>query len=250
MAEVNQDLIRIWEREGTSSTVDTPLGDWVYSTNIHYSTPQLETTITVDKDKTGIHPRLYFKYLKSKLNFVESQFLKRRMKQLEKLVDEYAKLGQEALSEWCVKQFLVISKESAILACGLNKFITQEHVDKFRYKLRGTSLKITPLKNFARPLPKRVADKVKKCMEKKLFDRYEIFHLDDKAVKPTEKERIERERDPIIFGRIEYSERYYFIADWEDELDDLKLEDIIKKLSLKKDQIVLKNRLSQEDLKK
>ena len=130
-------------------------------------------------------------------------------------------------------EYMIICRESAILACGFKLFITEEHVERFRYKLK-TPLKITPLKNFVRIIPKDVVKKTKKCMEKKLFDEYVIFHLDDRSSQDTEKEKAEKRKDPIIFGKVQYSEKYYFIADWEDEFDTLTLKDVIKKLSLKK----------------
>lgn len=213
---------------------------WSTVSDAKVDTPNVRMGGSVKKNETGIHPRLYFKFIKHKLSIIEFRAFKSRMRKLEKMVDEYAEGGQEALSEECLKQYLIIAKESAMLACGIKLFITTEIVDKFRYKLRGCSLKITPLKNFGRVIPKKVVKKIKRCMEKKLFDGYEIFHLDDKAVKDTEKEREEKRRDPIVFGRILYSDKYYFIADWEDEFDKLRLEDIIRRLSLKKEKISIK----------
>src|SRR5208283_5848223 len=89
-----------------------------------------------------------------------------------------------------------------------------------------------------RVMPKHVILKLKKCHEKKLFDKYVIFHLDTRgksSIVETQKQKVERERDPILFGQInEAPDRYYFIADWIDELDDLRFNDIIKALSLDK----------------
>ena len=235
--------------EGTTNNI------YQVQSNASWSTPQFSANIMMNSDPiNGIHPRLYFKYLKSKLNVIENRKLKQRLKQLEKMADDYVKSGQEALSDECIKQFLIITRESAILACGLNLFLIQEHIEKFRYKIKGIPLKITELKNFARPLPKNIVKKVKKCIEKKLFDTYWVLHLDNKAIKDTEKERIKkkeaREKDPILVGRIEYSDKHYFIGDWEDEFDDLRLNDIIKKLSLKRKNITLKQKIEKIKSKK
>ena len=94
--------------------------------------------------------------------------------------------------------------------------------------------------SFSQGLPRSVSNKD----AKKLFNDYVIFHLDNKAVKETEKQRIEREKDPVIFGRIEYSDKYYFIADWEDELDDLRLKDLIKQLSFSRKDLTLKQKVT------
>lgn len=213
--------------------------DYTVSYAWEAATPHVEVEGSVKTNAKGIHPRLYFKYLKSKLSMLEQRTFKQRMEKLEKLVDEFTKTGQEAMSESCIKQFLTLSREAAIYACGFKKFITDEHVDKFRYAMRNCSLQITPLKNFARVLPKKVAALARGCIEKKLFDDYVVFHLDNKGHKETEKERIERKRDPILFGKLENSEKLYYIIDWEDSEDDLRFSDIVEKLALKGEDITL-----------
>ena len=236
MAESGTDLGKYYGQ--ASSTIS-----WQNTTTGNFDTPHFSGRIkmTRDSEKGKIHPRLYFKYLKSKLSPMETHRLKKRMRKLEEMVDEYAQVGQEALSDECLKQYIVISRESAIMACGIKIFVSQENVNKFRYDLKNATLKITPLKNFARLLPKRVATKTKKCIEKNLFDDYVVFHLDDKSALDTAKEKEEKRRDPILFGKIQYSDKHYFIADWEDEYDSLTLDKIIKKLSLKKRNMTLKS---------
>jgi len=221
---------------GTDTSVSSTY-TWAATTN------HVEASGEVKKDSTGIHPKLYFKYLKSKLTRLEQKTFKGRMEKLEKLVDEFTATGQEAMTDNCIRQFVVLTKEAAVYACGFTKFLTEEHVNKFRYDLRKCSLKVTPLKNFARVLPKQVAKIAKKCIEKKLFDDYVIFHLDNKSHAETEEERIERERDPILFGKIDGSSKYYFIIDWEDELCDLRFSDIVKNLALKGKDITLEKKL-------
>ena len=227
---------------GTASSTNSTL-TW------SYDTPHVEVDGMVKRDSKGIHPRLYFKYLKSKLSQLEERTFKARMKELERLADEFTATGQEALSDNCIKQFLVLSREAAIYACGFTQYITQEHADKFRYNLKKCKLQITPLKNFSRVLPKKVANLAKKCIEKKLFDDYVIFHLDKKAHTETESERIERKKDPILFGKLEGSDKLYHIISWEDELCDLKFSDIVKNLSLKGSDITLEKKIkfSKED---
>lgn len=213
--------------------------DYTVSYAWEAATPHVEVEGKVKTNTKGIHPTLYFKYLKSKLSLLENKTFKSRMEKLEKLVDDFTRTGQEAMSESCIKQFLTLSREAAAYACGFKKFITDEHVDKFRYAMKGCTLQITPLKNFARVLPKKVAALARTCIEKKLFDDYVVFHLDSKGRKETEKERIERKRDPILFGKLEHSEKYYFIIDWEDSEDDLRFSDIVEKLALKGEDITL-----------
>lgn len=226
---------------------------YLVTNDYSYDTPHVQVEgRTIRKPGEKPHPRLFFTFLKSGLNFIEEKTFKARMKRLEDLQKEFEATGQEAMSEECIKQFIVASRESAIFACDYKMYLTQEHVDNLKNKIYkmgirgGHDLKITPLKNFARPLPKNVADRVKSCIEKKLFDEYVIFHLDNlshTAVKATEKERIAKEKDPIIFGKVQFSDRYYFIADWLDSLDDFTMKDILAVMSLKKTDIKLKKEI-------
>jgi hypothetical protein len=218
---------------------------------VEYSTPHVSGEITSSKNsKNEITARLYFKYVKKNLSIVEGGRLKQRLKRLEKLADDFEKIGQVAMSEECIKQFIILSRESAMWACGYKLFITKEQAEKFGGCIKGEKLKITPLKNYARILPSHIVKKVKSCAKKRLFDEYVIFHLDNKAVKETLKEKEEREKDPIIFGTINETDNYYFIGDWEDELDNLRLTDIIKTLSLKHDKIKIKQHIDMEKVKK
>jgi hypothetical protein len=87
---------------------------------------------------------------------------------------------------------------------------------------------MTPLKNYARVIPKEVL-KIRNLAEtKKLFDGYVVVHTSDGSAKMLT--RLER-KDPILFGIIENSDKLYFVADWEDELCDLKFSEIIDTLS-------------------
>lgn len=236
--------------DGTATVSPTNLWSWMNEWVVN--TPHVEIEGKTKRSPSGINPRLYFKYVKSKLRYVENAMFKSRMKQLEKLADEYEKLGQEALSEECIKQFLVISRESAMFACGFDMFVSKLDLEKFRYSIKG-DLKITPLKNFTRIIPKKAANKIRKAMDRKLFDEYVVVHLDNKevdSVKETQKEKIVREKDPICFGKVAESDKFYFVSDWEDEHDDLRFEDIIKKLSLDKKKLMINKKIEMKGLGK
>ena len=238
---------------GTASTWHSvSTGDTVgQSYHLEYNTPHVSGELVSGKNsKNEISARLYFKYVKKNLNVLETGRLKTRLRRLEQMADEFEKLGQIAMGEECIKQFIVLSRESAMWACGYKLFITEEHAEKFARSIKGETLKRTPLKNFARIIPANVVKKVKKAVSKKLFDSYVIFHLDNISVKETQKEKIEREKDPIIFGKINESSNFYFIADWEDERDDLRLGDIVKELSIDRKNMTIKQHIDIAKAKK
>ena len=254
IGETGGHIFQGWNNSATDTALPVSFG-WATQVTQELKSPHFEANIKYSKTIEGIHPQLYFRYLKSKFSMIETEFFKRRMKQLEKMVDEYAELGQEALSDECIRQFYIMGRESAMWACGIKIFVTHEQIEKFRYKVRGCNLKVTPIKNFARVIPENAARQIKFCMEKKLFDEYVIVHIDSNdwrksAVKETDKERVKREKDPICFGRIRESDKYYFVSDWVDEMDTLRLDDIIKALSLKKKDMKMKYKMDRPEIKK
>lgn len=180
---------------------------------------------------SGISPKLYFKYVKKKFGFLGGIKYERRIKKLEKLALEAEKDGQVALSEKFLSRLLKEIRESEMYAYGYKIFIESEHLQKFKYKVKGNCICETPLKNYVKIIPEDVKKKINEAIQRKVFDEIVIVHYDPngRAIEKTEKE--ERE-DPIVFGKIEQGNRYYFIDDWEDEDCDLTIEDIVDKLAL------------------
>lgn len=46
-------------------------------------------------------------------------------------------------------------------------------------------------------------------------------------------------RDPVLFGLINESSRFYYVAEWEDEYCDLTFEEIADKLGKKEEDITI-----------
>ena len=100
---------------------------------------------------------------------------------------------------------------------------------------RGVEL--TYLKNFVRPIPQEVVDKIMESNGYEVFDNYVIMHYDPKKEhkKETKKEEAKR-KDPIVFGVISGSRKLYYITDWIDEHCDLTLEKFVDTLGTTKDE--------------
>lgn len=218
-------------------TVTANSGTHLYIQGSADLTTSLGTKIRVDV-KSGISPKLYFKYIKKKFGILGGMRFKRRIEKLWKLVEGYDKLGQEALSEQFLKRVIKETRETEMYALGYKIFIEKEFLEKFRYKVKGRGISVTTLKNYTRVIPNKNQKEIMKAIKSKLFDRIEIVHYDedgDGSKMTAEEER----KDPIAFGRILESDRYYFITDWEDEYCDLTLDDIVDKLSLNDDEITI-----------
>ena len=113
---------------------------------------------------------------------------------------------------------------------------------------------MTYLKNFARPIPNDVIDKIAKMNELEVFDNYVVLYYDPDGTvyKETAYEEAKR-RDPIIFGVIAGSKKLYYVADWIDEYCDLTLDAFVDALGIEKEDLhfdaeeIKKNKLENEE---
>lgn len=181
----------------------------------------------------------FFTLMKKKMSVLEGIKFKGRIARLEKMLDEANKAGQIAFSEELIRKILVCMRESEMYAQGYKVFLTREIYERFCTKTAKRVL-LTKMDNYSRVIPSDVVEKLDAAEKLKLFDAYYVMHYDSpNTVKETEKEVVKRQKDPILFGAIAYSDKLYYIADWEDEFCDLTLEDIVDKLDLKDEEITI-----------
>lgn len=146
-------------------------------------------------------------------------------------------IGQTALQEELIRGLITNRYESILFAEGYYYAITEtQMVDFVRQCEKG--IKLSYLKNFNRPIPQNVIDKVAKLNELEVFDNYVVLYYDPDGniYKETAQEQAKR-RDPIIFGLIAGSRKLYYVDDWIDEYCDLTLEAFIDSLGITKDDI-------------
>jgi len=148
-------------------------------------------------------------------------------------------IGQEALAEKLSREMVANKYESFLAAEGYYHVVTEEQVVEFVKKSeRGISLDY--MKNFIRPIPDEVVEKIAEADKLEVFDNYVIMHYDPKgkARQDTAKEEAKK-RDPIVFGVIAGSTKLYYITDWIDEYCDLTLEKFVDTLKITKDDLVI-----------
>ena len=165
-------------------------------------------------------------------------------------------IGQTALQEELIRGLIANRYESVLYAEGYYYAVTEELVAKFASQCEK-GLKLSYLKNFARPIPQDVIDKVSKMNELEIFDNYVVLYYDPEGTiyKETAEEEAKR-RDPIIFGVIAGSKKLYYIADWIDEYCDLTLDAFVDAIGIEKDVLhfdaeeIKKSKLENNKLKK
>lgn len=180
------------------------------------------------QEERGIHPRLYFKYIKSKFGLIEKSRLDNRIKKLEKAFDHAMEHGQNALAEKFLARISVETREAFMYAKGVRKFIVKPVLDKHKRNIRGGHISDTRFEDFTRVVPDRVLKKKKEVEE--CFDEFWVYHYwnpEAGDVKTMDHEEREKMKDPVLFGKIKECDRMYFIAEWEDEYCDLSFEEII-----------------------
>ena len=137
---------------------------------------------------------------------------------------------------------LVTNKyESVLYAEKYYYVVTEEQMVSF-VKNCEKGIKLDYIKNFTRPLPQTVVDKINKLNELEVFDNYVILYYDPdgKVYKETAREEAKR-KDPIIFGVIAGSTKLYYVDDWVDEYCDLTLEKFIDAIGISKEELDMDN---------
>lgn len=180
------------------------------------------------KDGKGISPQLYFRYAKSKFKKMESNLLDKEIKLLEKGFDAFMANNQKAAAEKILKEYVMRFRESMIKAKGVSHYIEKSVLNKHKNNIRGGHISDTDWEYFTRVIPKRVIERKKEFDG--LFDSFVIYHYynpDQKDVKKMDETEKSKMKDPVLFGRINETDRLYFIADWDDEFCDLTFEEMI-----------------------
>ena len=194
----------------------------------YYNPSGVEVKMVFDKTPKGIHPTLYFKYVKSKFTKMELDKIKRRVAKLRKMVVSAKAMNQYALMEQFSLMLAIAVRESEAVACGYNIWIKKARVDKFLHQVRDFQVSYCALEDFPRLVPEKHQKTVNLAKKKGLFDKYWVLYMDPLKEKlKTTKEKI-KEKDPIVFGTFDFNpDVLYHICDWVDEHCDLTLEKFV-----------------------
>lgn len=146
-------------------------------------------------------------------------------------LEQAKSFGQQALIEKLEKNINIIKQETQLYVMGLKTILREPQIIEFAEKVEK-GVKLTYIRNYTRIIPEDLLEIKKQIDEKGIFDNYVIMHYDphNEHIDLTEEEKIEKAKDPIMFGLIENSRKLYYIGDWVDEYCDLTLEAIIDTL--------------------
>lgn len=212
---------------GTGSTV------WYQTTNV--VTPA-GTGIKVEsskKDGRSISPKVYFRFVKSKLVSADVEVLTAKLKKLGKMVVAAKETEQTAMYEALSIQLALVVREQEAAAAGYGKLIRKETVDKFIKLVEGRVIRFDSLDKFPRTIPKAIRTKIQKVKAEEIFDDFQVLYVDYTGEElKTNKQKI-LDKDPILFGRFSFApDNLYFIADWIDKYCDITLSSLVETITL------------------
>lgn len=146
-------------------------------------------------------------------------------------------VGQTALVEQLLSEMIANKYESLLFSKGVYYVVTEDQLVNFAKKTEK-GIDLCYVKNYTRPIPMDVIEKVGEANKLEVYDNFVVLHYDPKGLnkKETRKEEAKR-KDPILFGVIAGSHKLYYIADWIDEHCDLTLEKFVDTIGVKKHEL-------------
>jgi len=205
----------------------------------------------------------YFDDLKSRKNNIQDKDLEKVYENCLTLLNKYQITGQVDATKKLIFHLESIEKEREIVKKGIDTFVYLSDIREFIEKVPDRSVKCIEMSRFEREIPDDIVLLIGEV--KPLFDEFFVVFTD--YTKEHQK-KVEKERDPILFGMFKdpktstVIERMYFIGDWEDEYCDLTLDKMVneaqlclgknieKTISTPKDIQELKAQLIQQELEK
>lgn len=195
------------------------------------------------EQKEKIDPQVYFNLIKDKKHNSSDKFLNDFQDVIEQELSKAMKTGQNYMVKRLAYTLSIVERERQLLKDGLDVYVLREDIEEYIKSVEKKVVKVIELENYPRSIPDEVVEKVAKLKEKNIFDRYYVVFTDYTGEVEKTVSQNKKRKDPIIFGAFEQKldgiwdifDRFYFIADWEDEYCDLTLAKMVDAMSKKKD---------------
>lgn len=184
----------------------------------------------------SITPKEYFEKLKNSKVVINDEELTRILDNAIHLMKKSEITGQKLAQTKLAFHVKSIIKEREIIKLGINTFIYRDDIEFYIENVKDSVVKIIELENYEREIPDDVINAISLVKDK--FDVLYVLFTDYTGESERQVEKARREKDPIIFGAFKNEsngaliERFYFIADWEDEFCDLTLNKLVNDLQL------------------
>lgn len=190
-----------------------------------------------------IPPTLLFSYTKKCLDEAEEPVVREKLLRFTQIFNTTSRTGQLALREEAGRQILYLSKKQQAAGLGFKKYIMLDTLQLLMRNVAEKPLKdekqpskkkilfLKPFREFPRLVPENVIKRLEEVQKKNLFEEFWILYLDYTAKELTSTSQRIREKDPILFGKLDAkAEELFYITDWVDEYCDLTLDKIVNML--------------------
>lgn len=200
-----------------------------------------EQILDVEVNTDAVEPKDYFKVLKAKKKSVDNEFLQNQLETVAKNILLAKDVGQTSFINLLSFSYDTIIKEQKLLAHGIKDYMLKEDIRHLLDTVKpADSIKIIELERFPRAIPEEVLEKIKEAQDLEIFDGFVVVFTDLTQGDYTTKEEkafVAKNRDPVVFGYFRSTsggfnhDRFYYIADWEDEHCDLTYGRMIDKMT-------------------
>lgn len=190
-------------------------------------------------EQTQLDADKFFALLKDNKHVADDEFLNNFNDIIQKELNKAMVTKQNTLIRRLAYAKSIVTRERQLIKNGVDVFVLREDIETFIDTVKDRSVKIIESDRFPRPLPDEVIERFQQIQKLNLFDRYYIVFTDytDEIGKQVRQE--EKRKDPILFGAFEQKidgiwdifDRFYYIADWEDEYCDLTLAKMVDTMS-------------------
>jgi len=195
------------------------------------------------EEQFDMDPDDYFANLKAKKHETTDEDLHKLYDNTEILLKKAHALGQNIAVRKLLFTAEVFEKEKKLFNMGFRTFLYRDDIEFYTKKVAKKAVKIIELKRYPRVIPDEIAEQVIKLKEANIFDEYFIVFTDYTSESTREIKKEDKRKDPIIFGvflkddknvrgRLLH-DRFYYIADWEDEYCDLTLSKLVSDMAEK-----------------
>lgn len=182
-------------------------------------------------------PSEYFNIIKSKKQNITNEDLLNIYSNCEQLANKYVTTGQTSGLRKIIFYMETVAKEIEIVALGINTYIHRQDVEEYIDSISKDVVKIIELENYEREVPDDIIEMIENVKNK--FTKLYVLFTDYTGKEEKKVAKARRDKDPILFGTFHDDklsvmvDRFYFLADWEDEYCDLTFDKMIGEIKSK-----------------
>ena len=210
------------------------------------------TTNEQNNNLGEVSPSKYFEILKDRKKQITDEQLSKFYDNAISLLNKYNTTGQKEAMKKLIFLIETVEKEREIVRLGIDTFVYYEDIEDYIDNVAKNVVKIIDLERYERDIPDEVVEVISQT--KHLFTKFYVVFTDytGKIERQVKKER--REKDPILFGTFQdiesktLLERFYFIADWEDEYCDLTLGKMVEEIKTIKSKNIARTISTPDDI--